>query len=181
MHPTGEDLSTFLARGIGVVSADCFVIGEGDCDFAIKALRDVLLDEDIDFACSGLKGSRSFTLLLVCRLWITDFDGRLSLALAPALVDEDRVCRFVFGAEPDLCFEDDDVDGFGFLSSSVVAESTDIANASSAVDSPAAGIATSPPKVMVVSALDPDVTVDACFDVKLHGRQSIRPITCVRV
>ena len=40
-------------------------------------------------------------------------------------------------------------------SSSVVAESTEIANGSSAVDSHAAGIAISPPpKVIVVSALD---------------------------
>ena len=38
----------------------------------------------------------------------------------------------------------------------MVMESTDIACASSAVDSPAAGIATSS-KVMVASALDPDV------------------------
>ena len=45
---------------------------------------------------------------------------------------------------------------------------TEIVNASSTVDSPAAGIATSPPpKVMVVSALDPDVIVDVRFDVKL--------------
>ena len=53
--------------------------------------------------------------------------------------------------------------------------------ASSAVDSPAAGIATSPPKVMVVSTLDPDVIIDVRHSVKLVGRQSLRLITCVRV
>ena len=54
-------------------------------------------------------------------------------------MDDDRVCDIVFGAELDLCFEDD-ADGFGFLSSSVVAESMEIVNATSAVDSPAAGL-----------------------------------------
>ena len=78
----GSDLSTFLARGVGVGSVDRFAIGEGHDDLPINALRDVLLDEDLDFACSGLIGSPSFTLLLVCRPWITDFDGLLSLALA---------------------------------------------------------------------------------------------------
>ena len=63
----------------------------------------------------------------------------------------------------------------------MVAESTDIVCASSAVDSPAAGIATSPPKVMVVSALDPDVIIVVRHNVKLVGGQSLRLITCVRV
>ena len=51
--------------------------------------------------------------------------------------------------------------------------------ASSAVDSPAAGIATSPPKVMVVSALDPDVICSVHHNVKVVDRQSLRLITCV--
>ena len=59
-------------------------------------------------------------------------------------------------------------------------ESTDIACASSAVDSPAAGIATSP-KVIVVSALDPDVILCVRHRVNVVGRQSLRLITCVRV
>ena len=53
----------------------------------------------------------------------------------------------------------------------MVAESTDIVCASSAVDPPAAGIAISPPKVMVVSALDPDVIIDVRHNVNsLVGR-----------
>ena len=63
----------------------------------------------------------------------------------------------------------------------MVTESTEIVCASSAVDSPAAGIATSPPKVMVVSALDPDVIRCVRHGVKVVGRQSLRLITCVRV
>ena len=50
-------------------------VQQGSCE--------ALLDEDLDFGCSGLlRGSRSFTFLMVCRLWIADFDGRPSLALA---------------------------------------------------------------------------------------------------
>ena len=60
-------------------------------------------------------------------------------------------------------------------------ESTDIVCASSAVDSPAAGIATSPPKVMVVSAFDPDAILCVRHRVNVVGRQSLRLITCVRV
>ncbi|OLP94632.1 hypothetical protein AK812_SmicGene23342 [Symbiodinium microadriaticum] len=67
---------------MGVSSGDRFAAGEGDDCLPIKAFRDVLLDEDLDFGCSGLVGSRSFILLMVCRRWITDFDGLLSLALA---------------------------------------------------------------------------------------------------
>ena len=63
----------------------------------------------------------------------------------------------------------------------MVTESTDIVCVSSAVDSLAAGIATSPPKVMVVSALDPDVISYVRHKVKLVDRQSLRLITCVRV
>ena len=56
-----------------------------------------------------------------------------------------------------------------FFSSSVVTESTDMVCASSAA--PAAGIAKSPPKVMVVSALDPHVI---CFvRHKVVDRQSL--------
>ena len=83
--------------------------------------------------------------------------GRLSPDLALCPTDTDRVCELALGKDVVLGFDDDAADWFdGFFSSSVVMESTDIACASSAVDSPAAGIATSP-KVMVVSALDPDV------------------------
>ena len=95
---------------------------------------------------------------MVGRFGITDFDGRLSPDLALCPVDDVLVCELVFGKDAARCLDDDDVaDLFdGFFSSSVVLESTDIACASSAVDSAAAGIATSP-KVIVVSALDPDV------------------------
>ena len=57
-------------------------------------------------------------------------------------------------------------------------ESTDIACASSAVDSPAAGIATSP-KVIVVSALDPDVILCVRHRANVVGKR-LRLITCVR-
>ena len=50
---------------------------------------------------------------------------------------------------------------------------------SSAVDSPAAGAATSPLKVHVVSALDPEVILDVVFQKPTSVcRQSLRLITC---
>ena len=58
--------------------------------------------------------------------------------------------------------------------------STDCTTLSSAVDSPAAGAATSPPQVHVVSALDPEVILDVVFPTSAC-RQSRRLITCVRV
>ena len=68
---------------MGVGSADRLAIGAGDDCLSSKALRKALLDEDLDFGFSGLlRGSRSFTFLMVGRLWITDLDGLLSLALA---------------------------------------------------------------------------------------------------
>ena len=119
------------------------------------------LDEDLGFMCSGLLGSRSFVFVEVCRHCITVLDGRLSPVFDRVPVDADRVCDRVFGADFALGlwrgFEDD-ADGFCFLSSSVVAESTEIVNRSSAVDSPAAGIATSPPPTVIVVPLDPDAT-----------------------
>ena len=56
-----SDLSAFLVCDVGVVSADRFATGGGDDGLPIKAFRDVLLDEDPDYGCSGLVGSRSFT------------------------------------------------------------------------------------------------------------------------
>ena len=140
------------------------------------------LDEDLDFGCSGLlRGSRSFTFLMVGRLGKTDFDGRLSPDLTLCPVDDALVCELVFGKDDARCLDEDDAADLldGFFSSSVVMESTDIACASSAVDSPAAGIATSP-NVIVVSALDPDVILCVRHRVNVVGRQSLRLITCVR-
>ena len=66
--------------------------------------------------------------------------------------------------------------------SSSVELSTDCITVSSAVDSPTAGAATSPLKVHVVSALDPDVILDVVFETPTSVcRQSLRLITCVRV
>ena len=59
-------------------------------------------------------------------------------------------------------------EGFCFFSSCVVADSTEVVTGSSAVDSPVAGVAASPPpKVIVVSALDPDAIADVRFNVKV--------------
>ena len=69
--------SPFVCDG-GVVSADRLEIGDGDDCLSCNALRAVLLDDDLDFGCSGLlRGSRSFTFLMVGRLGITDLDGLL--------------------------------------------------------------------------------------------------------
>ena len=78
----------------------------------------------------------------------TFLDGCLSPAFDRVLTDIGRAGDKALDAELDLALWrifDDDVDGFVFLSSSAVAESTDTVNGSSAVDSHAAGFATSPP------------------------------------
>ena len=149
-------------RGRSVAS--CLANGIGGWDFFLEAFRDVLLEEDLSFICSGLLGSRSFVLVVVCKHCITVLHGRLSPALVLVLADADRVCDRVFGAERALGLGrrlEDDAEGFCFFSSSVVAESTEMLGGSSAVDSPAAGAATSPPtKVIAVSALDPEAIAD---------------------
>ena len=66
--------------------------------------------------------------------------------------------------------------------SSSVEQSADCTTVSSAVDSPSAGAATSPLKVHVVSALDPEVILDVAFQTPTSVcRQSLRLITCMRV
>ena len=99
-------------------------------------------------------------------------DGRLSLPLVLGLAEDGRDDVNVLGEE--IAFlakiRGDEVEGFA-LSSSVVVLSTDTATASSAVDSPAAGNAISPPpKVIVVSALDPDVIQETINDQSPVGR-----------
>ena len=131
----------------GVGCADLLEIDEGDADLSRIVLLAILLDEDLDLGCSGLlRGSRSFTFLMIGRLGTIDFEDRRSPDFALCPVDDTLVCELVFGKDVALCFDDDDAADLldGFFSSSMVMESTDIACASSAVDSPAAGIATSP-------------------------------------
>ena len=124
--------------------------------------------------------------VVACKHCITVLEGRLSLGLGLVPDEADRVCDGALGADLALALWRevvDDADGFFFFSSSVVTESTEMVVASSTVDSPAAGMATSPaPKVIVVSALDPDaISVRARRQSQCVCRQSLRLITCVRV
>ena len=97
----------------------------------------------------------------ICKHSITVLNGRLSVTLVLGFAEDGGDDVVVL--DEDLAFlvglVGDEVDGFVFFSS-VVALSTDTATESSAVDSPPAGSAISPPpKVIVVSAVDPDVIV----------------------
>ena len=106
----------------------------------------------------------------------TDFSDLRSFAFVvfdPTDVGRDVV--FALGAT--LATADDD----GLALSSSVELSTDCTTVSSAVDSPTAG-ATSPLKVHVISALDPEVIADVVEQIPTSVcRKSLRLITCVRV
>ena len=141
---------------------------------AVPDCMDLLeeLLEDLVFLCSGLFGSRSLTFNVDCKHCITVLDGRLSVVLVPGFAEDGRDVVVVLGEDFAflmglVCVEDE---GFA-LSSSVVVLSTDTATRSSAVDSP---------RVIVASALDPEVILSDADQRPIFCRRSLRLITCVR-
>ena len=102
-------------------------------------------------------------------------DGRLSIVLVLGFAEDGRDAVVVLGE--DLAFLVGllgfEVEGIA-LSLSVVVLSTDTATGSSAEDSPTAGDAISPPpkKVIVVSALDPDVILSDVDQRRVFCRRS---------
>ena len=145
-----------------------------------RDLIEELLEELGLEICAGLFASLSLASAVMPMVCITgnfDFSGRRSLALAvlePVDVGREGVdaldADFALGA---TFVADDDA----FSLSSSVELSTDCTTVSSAVDSPAAGAATSPLKVHAVSALDPEVILDAVFRIPTSvRRQSLRLI-----
>ena len=112
----------------------------------------------------------------------TDFSDLRSFAFVvfdPTDVGREGVDALdvVFALGATLATADDD----GLALSSSVELSTDCTTVSSAVDSPTAG-ATSPLKVHVISALDPEVIADVVEQIPTSVcRKSLRLITCVRV
>ena len=165
-----------------IVTADCFIEGLRRADLGRCDFREELM-EDITLTCSRLIGSRSFDFVVNCKHCITVFDGCLSLAPVLGLADDWRNVVVVFGEDLALLegWLGDETENLA-LSTSVVVEPVDMANVSSEVDSPAAGIATSAaPEVTVVSALDQDVSVFADVPQPVSCRQSLRLRTCGRV